>query len=180
MNEVSYIVDTTLQPQNCFGIRILISNLRPPLMKIISTPLLELTLICTLFHDCWSKNLPTLRFAPFVPETPWWYLTAPVHLALCRILYFPSLLWNETRFKFNNYRFLIIKQMQALFKLSKNISLQYENVQYEMDSGYKNKKVGLNPKSLRPFLRISYSRRPRSQWIILIKSSFIRIKLTKK
>ena len=29
MNEVSYIIDTTLQPQ----------DLRPPLMKIISTPL---------------------------------------------------------------------------------------------------------------------------------------------
>ena len=39
MNEVSYIVDTTLQPQECFRIRILISNLRSPLMKIISTPL---------------------------------------------------------------------------------------------------------------------------------------------
>ena len=39
MNEVSYIVDTTLQLQECFGIRILMSNLRPPLMKIISTPL---------------------------------------------------------------------------------------------------------------------------------------------
>ena len=30
MNEVSYIVDTTLQLQECFGIRILMSNLRPP------------------------------------------------------------------------------------------------------------------------------------------------------
>ena len=40
MNEVSYIFDTTLQPQDCFGIRILMSNLRPPLMKIISTPLI--------------------------------------------------------------------------------------------------------------------------------------------
>ena len=40
MNEVSYIVDTTLQPQVCFGVRILMSNLRSPLMKIISTPLL--------------------------------------------------------------------------------------------------------------------------------------------
>ena len=39
MDEVSYIVDTTLQPQDCFGIRILMSNLRSPLMKVISTPL---------------------------------------------------------------------------------------------------------------------------------------------
>ena len=39
--------------------------------------------------------------------------------------------------------------MQALFKLSKNFSLQYE-----MDSGHKNKKIGFYPKSLRPFLRI--------------------------
>ena len=39
MNEVSFIVDTTLQPQDCFGIRILMSNLRSPHMKIISTPL---------------------------------------------------------------------------------------------------------------------------------------------
>ena len=39
MNEVSYIVDTTLQLQECFGIRILMTNLRSPLMKIISTPL---------------------------------------------------------------------------------------------------------------------------------------------
>ena len=47
MNEVSYIVDTTLQLQECFGIRILMSNLRPPLMKIISTPL---SLFSLLFH----------------------------------------------------------------------------------------------------------------------------------
>ena len=39
MNEVSYIVDATLQPQDCFEIRILMSNLRSPLMKVISTPL---------------------------------------------------------------------------------------------------------------------------------------------
>ena len=30
MNEVSYIVDTILQLQEGFGIRILMSNLRPP------------------------------------------------------------------------------------------------------------------------------------------------------
>ena len=42
MNEVSCIVDTTLQPQDCFGIKILMSNLRPPLMKIISMPLFKL------------------------------------------------------------------------------------------------------------------------------------------
>ena len=29
--------------------------------------------------------------------------------------------------------------MQALFKLSKNFYLQYENVRYEMDSGHKKK-----------------------------------------
>ena len=44
--------------------------------------------------------------------------------------------------------------MQALFKLNKNFSLQYENVQYEMDSGHKNKKIGFYPNTLRPFLRI--------------------------
>ena len=41
--------------------------------------------------------------------------------------------------------------MQALFKLSKNFS-----VQYEVDSGHKNKKIGFYPKSLRPFLRILF------------------------
>ena len=35
MNEIQYIVDTTLQ----LGIRILMSKLRSPLMEIISTPL---------------------------------------------------------------------------------------------------------------------------------------------
>ena len=44
--------------------------------------------------------------------------------------------------------------MQALFKLVKDFSLQYENIQYEMDSGHKNEKIGSYAKSLRPFLRI--------------------------
>ena len=65
MKEVSYIVNTTLQPQDCFEIRILMSNLRPPLMKIISTPLSK-----SLLSHNRVLQTASLQIAPEEPNLP--------------------------------------------------------------------------------------------------------------
>ena len=82
MNEVSYIVDTTLKPHDYIGIRILISNLRPPLMKIISTPLEKWN---NFFFFFFFKLLP--KYSDFINSDDWIGKTTSKYIKLMSSFY---------------------------------------------------------------------------------------------